>query len=444
MGRSASVMVVAIVLAVAALAASASSARAHGRLPESAQIVFHPTDPDTVIVRTTFGLLLTRDGGDTWRWMCPVALQLRATEDATVAIMDSGAFVIATFGGFERSVGGCVWSYPDPALQDSIVIDLAKHPVDPASLLVVTSNGGVPNQVLRSTDDGLTFTPLGTPIDRILFETISVAPSDPMRVYLSGIATDMTPREAYVLRSTDGGESFESLPFTLETTDRSIFLLDIDPVVPDRVLLQVWSTDADDRIVLSENGGSTWTEVLRMPDVVGFARSPDGSTIWAGGLTAGLWRSMDGGRTFAQINPTIRVGGLAAREGELWVWGLQAANGFAVGKSTDGGMTFEAVMTYGDIGGILECDATSQVGMTCPAWWPDLQRDLGLYDGGVPTDGAMPDIDGPTGSEPAPPPAPDGCSCRAGALPGRSASGAAAIAIAALALMALLAASRRR
>lgn len=70
---------------VAALAASflrlSPDARANGRFPEANHVFVSATDPQRVLLRVTFGLLVSIDGGKRWGWVCEQALGVRGIED---------------------------------------------------------------------------------------------------------------------------------------------------------------------------------------------------------------------------------------------------------------------------------------------------------------------------------------------------------------------------
>ena len=374
---------------VASAAAAPRSAAAHGRFPAIGQIAFHPSDPDTLVARATFGLLVSRDGGGTWRWICTTVTGARLTEDPTIAVTPDGSMVAALFDGLSRGTSdGCSWSFPDADLTDVVVIDQAQLPGTPETLLAVTSSGGADNLVYRSTDQGVTWDPTGDPIEPILFEAIAVAPSDPMRVYLSGSyppARD-TPRMPFVHRSNDGGATWERLAFAdFDETDRNIYVLGVDPANPDHLLMRVKS-EGDDRLVRSTDAGTTWSVAATIPDVDAFAWSEDGSMVWIGGDSGtGLYRSDDRGATFTQIDAELEVTCLASRGSELWACGNNYTDGFAIGLSTDGGDTFEKRLLYAEIPGMVECAPDSATTTMCTPELPDLIFDLGLpLDAGVP------------------------------------------------------------
>jgi MYXO-CTERM domain-containing protein len=96
---------------------------------------------------------------------------------------------------------------------------------------------------------------------------------------------------------------------------------------------------------------------------------------------------------------------------------------FALGRSTDLGVTVDPLWTFQDSVNDVGCAACTQVGDECPAYWPDVEFDLGLSTAtdALPADpdaasscvdGALPDA-GMDGGRGAPPSA--SCGCRAGA-----------------------------
>jgi MYXO-CTERM domain-containing protein len=394
----------------------ARPARAHGRFPQTGLIAFHPTDPSTILVRATFGLLVTHDDGETWRYVCLEALGARATEDPKVLLASDGAIVAAVFDGLSLGTDdGCAWVFPTPALTETVVIDAVRGSDTASSFFALTSNGSGDNGLYRSADDGRSFTATNAAIDPILFETVRVAPSDPMRIYLSGAyppsATE--PRRPFIYRSLDGGATFESFAFTdFGTGDRNVYLLGVDPRDPARLLAHVRS-DATDRVLESTDGGETFSPLLEVNDVDAFAWSDDGNTVYVGGrIETGLYRSDDGGETFANVRSDVSIGCASLRGTELFVCAENYDDGFAIGKSTDMGATFETILAFSEITGPVECTAGSTTPMVCATAFADLVRDLGLdIDAGVPPsdagilDGGV-SLDG--GVEP---PDPGGCSC---------------------------------
>jgi hypothetical protein len=448
-----------------ALLVAASPARANGRFPQSNQIVFHPRDTRVISARTTFGLLVTRDGGATWSWVCEEALAFRPTEDPPILRMGDGSTLVSLFAGLHRGTpDDCSFTEPDATLGAAVVIDNCLDPSNVDRAYALTSSGGRENQPWRTDDDGQTWTPVGAPFEApLLFETIEVAPSDSTRLYLTGAIppTSTLPRQPFVFRSTDGGLNWERYPFALEASDtqrdKNIFVSAIDPVDPDRLYLRV-SGDPDDRLLVSDDGGQSFREALRQPLLRGFARSDDGTTVYAGSDVRGLFRSDDRGETFAPVTGGIeRVNCLAVRGDELWACGNDYVDGFTLGRSRDRGASFEPVLRFKFIAGVPECDADAPVTALCGPRYPELRAmfdptgdvDAGVAgDGGAATDAGAVDAGRmggrDAGARDAGPPAPKkdgGCAVVAR---GSDGSEAFAAGIAALLLLRVRARTRRR
>lgn len=443
---------------------------AHGRFPELLALSFHPTDPEQFLVTTSFGLLLTEDGGDTFDWVCRSALHVSVTENPTFEMMGDDSLVGAIFDGVVRSGdGGCGWSFPDAALQEFVVIHQDRHPTLAASTFVVSSAGGRDNSVFRSDDNGLSFRPTSDPIEVdptgvsvFLFERIRVAPGDADRLYLSGAypPTRDLPRRTIVHASPDGGATWQRWPFELGAGEHNIFALGVDPTDADRLFMHVLHSrdfpDTPDRVVRSDDGGQTFEDLLSVPDATSFAISADGQTVWVGakrrsvpsipGFDAGmstvedglhgLWRSTDGGDTFEHIDAELSVTCLETRGDELWACVDEFRDGYSLGVSTDAGDTFRQVFSLFDIRGLVPCEASADVPSACAMEASDLARDLMLDFG---TD-AGPDAGDAGATDAGTTPGGSGCGCRVAEAPGGGDGHVAA----ALGLAALAVRRRRR
>lgn len=423
-------------LLCALLLAAPSVVHAHGRPPLVGDLRFHPTDPDTVVARATWGLVLSRDGGERWEWICAAVTGADPTrEDPAILVVSDGSILVGTFDGLSKSSPDrCGWTRPEPALDDVFVISLDARPAEPDTVYAIETSGTAPDRLHRSEDGGETFEPVGAPVEGILLERVRVAPSDPTRIYLSGADPSGASgdREAYVLRSEDAGARFERTRVALEDGERNVHLLAVDPSDADRLLVRVTrriTDEREERLLLSEDGGRSFEAVWRAREITDAAFAPDGATAWASANRGGLARSDDGGRSFDAVAPGHTTC-VEAREGEIWTCADALIDGYALGRSRDGGDAIEEMLYFQEIHRLPSCGACTSVGYVCPEWFPDLAYDLrldagtGIPEGGVtgtPRDaapppecveGGVPAMDGGVGMD-AGPGGGEGCGCRA-------------------------------
>jgi photosystem II stability/assembly factor-like uncharacterized protein len=120
----------------------------------------------------------------------------------------SGAFFARTASGLARSDdGGATWRSvdlpPRGRFQSRTVV--AVDPADHTILFAAGEQG-----VYRSTDDGTTWTPLALPADTgTSVRAIAISPADRSLVYVSRASDDNTATTLWLLRSGDGGDTWE-------------------------------------------------------------------------------------------------------------------------------------------------------------------------------------------------------------------------------------------
>lgn len=391
-------------LLVASLASAPSNARAHGRLPSLTAISFDPSDATHIVVRGTWALLTTHDGARTFTWTCASAVGFdRAIEDPPIVLFGSGRSIAGTFNGLSRSdPAGCNYGpVADASVGGLFIIDIERDPMSPRAAWIAASPGAQANAILHTPDEGGTFEIRGTFPMGVLLERVVPSPSDPMRVYASGVvlATATTPRHAYVWRSIDGARTFAMTELSLidvartDYGERNVHVDAVDPTNPDVVYAHTVrrTTDTmDERLFRSNDGGATFVQVAAMPTIAGVVVSEDGLHVWTGSALGGFYRSDDGGLTFTAIDPMLPVRCLAYRPGELWLCVDDATWSYALGRSTDLGATIEPLWTFSDSVDDVGCPACTQVGDVCPGFWPDVEFDLGLP---TATDALPPDPD---------------------------------------------------
>lgn len=353
----------------------ATDAHANGRFPGANHLVFGPADPSLVAVRTTFGALVSRDAGATFRWVCEEAVGYAGQQDPAIALFADGTLATAALeGAFVSHDGGC--SHQRLTADTSVDFTVARADATRGLLLTSTFVKGVHEaRLLRSTDSGHSFTPLSMFDASFYPDTVDYAPSAIDRVYVSGTFSDGTKLQGAVDRSDDGGVSWKRQVFDLGG-DSGVFIAAVDPQSPDRVYVRTTGKTAD-RLLVSDDGGATFsTRASAEGGLLGFALSPDGAEVAIGGPSIGVRVASRADLAFSQAN-AVPVSCLAWGTDGLWACGAGAD--FALGRSTDGGATFAPVLSSlaAICGPLLDCPAESGFDATCGPRWAATAANFG-------------------------------------------------------------------
>jgi hypothetical protein len=368
----------------ACAALSEERAAANGRYPASTQVVFSD-DEDLIVVRATYGLLISRDRGATWRWVCESALGVPSVsvEDPSVALTASDALVVGLVEGLEVSQDsaggahdlGCSFACVAGPLAGLAVADIAVAP--PSTVLALSStyvwgdagNASLDTRIWETADDGAHWTQRGGAFDpAVSVTTLDVASSDPERLYVSGTRGFGSVRTASLFVSTDGGASWTERPLPFDpSTEVSVFIGAVDPHNADRVYVR--SSGASRLFVTSDAGRSFQVPLAMTGQMLGFAVAADGGKVYAGSLEDGLLVATggdaSGGLSFHKAS-SIHVQCLATRGSELWACSDEAG-GFSVGVSVDDGVQFAARLRSGDLPSPVACAPDPQGPFACGA-----------------------------------------------------------------------------
>jgi photosystem II stability/assembly factor-like uncharacterized protein len=403
----------AIAAAVTFLAVRPASA--NGRFPASNQIIFSPTNENIIVGRATWAVLPSTDNGKTWGYLCEDTLALPGAasfEDPEIGLTANNAIIaglsVPTPGLDVSNDLGCNWNCIGGPLANQQIADVVVRPDLPHQVLAVTgtsntiADGATASQVYQSTDDGATWTALGSPLDpTVTVATIDVVNGDPNRIYVSGTRAYNTARTASLFVSMDAGTTWVEHQVTQFNppipcvdgagtqcpSEDSLFIAAVDPTDPDRVYLRSnglagTGTPGNSRLYVTTDGGQTFqvaksftlptqqsSDFIVIGEMLGFALTPDGSTVYIGTIETGLWKASKTDLAFTQVNPKIQVQCLAARQtsagAELWACSPEIS-GFVIGKSTNGGVSFTAMMPrVTSTNGLIACSPNGSTSSAC-------------------------------------------------------------------------------
>ncbi len=352
--------------------ALAASAWAHGTPPQALLVRQRPGDANELLVGTTFGGLISRDGAKTWHLVCEEAIGYGQTQRPAWWLSPSGATFVASFDGvFVSRDGDCTWAALPTFAQGATDLEgLA------GTVVAVTGTYGIVNAVYRSTDDGLSFAPTpGTDLDAGFYSTVRFAPSNPQRVYAGEWWFDPYASRLHV--SDDGAQSFTTVDHSTDLPATGAFyVLAVHPTHPDVLLAEVTSpsTPSTSYLLLSENAGQTFSQVASQADFAfnSAAFSADGQRAWAAAGNQ-LFGSTDSAHTFTSLASPQQNACVSAYGSTLYACGKQEVDGWEVGQGSTQTAGFSPALIWQQIDGPLDCGADSHLKQVCDPVWPVIQ-----------------------------------------------------------------------
>ena len=311
----------------------------------------------------------------------------RALLLGTVVILSAAAPVAAQAPVLDSTtLAGLRWRPIGPANMMGRVTDVEGIPFPSRTFYFASVAGGI----YKTTNGGVTFRDVfaGASNRVISMGDLAIAPSDTNQVWAGTGEEDsrnsISPGGG-IFRSTDGGGSWQFMG--LKETEH-IGRIVVHPTDPGTVwvaaLGAAWRTNPERGLYKTTDGGRTWRKVLSVPgresiagavDVAIHPRDPN--TLYAatwerlrqpykfhsGGPGSGLWKSTDGGETWARVTgggfPTTtlgRIGIAVAPSNPDYVYLMVEADSLRGGarpaghrqellnglyRSTDGGRTWE-------------------------------------------------------------------------------------------------------
>jgi hypothetical protein len=413
-------------------------ARANGRFPQAQHLVAGPgRTAEIVVVRATFGLVASDDGGRRFRLLCEDFFEFLDGYDPAVELGGDGSLLVGLPDGLISTRDWCTTTRRDE-LRGQSVVDLARDPSGRVVLAALVSRDAVPvARVARSTDGGQRFDVPRDGLVGVRLDTVEIAPSQGLRVYATGRAGEAATPVVY--RSDDGGARWRETALTVPGA-AGLYVSAVHPSRPEVLWIRVARDAVDgglsgggDVLLRSDDGGETAREVGRTAGPMrGFALRDDGEAVWMGGPDArdGVLRSVAGG-AFVRVSDRPAEC-LRYHAGTLWACQRFVPGGVMLARSDDGGDRFEDALTFAGIEAPpARCPAGSIMRAVCPSRYTQVRALVApATDAGVRDAGAL-------DAGPLQPPPPGSCRCHA-ASPRRA--GASTL----LGMFALLGGLRRR
>jgi hypothetical protein len=385
-----------------------------------------------VVVGTSFGMIVSHDGGGTWHWFCPNAVHYGGQYAPDYQITSNGVYA-TSFDGLIAMSDGC--SFGATGFGTTFFSRLAQGSDGALYAAAADASDG---KIYKSTNGGASFPSSAAPgVAGDWWDSIIVAPSNAQRVYLSGYrlvlrctagsgnagATctgnqDCTnngncepQKDQLLFASSDGAASFSPLATTaFATTMNSVLdVVAVDAADADRVYAMVTMVNATNGSDLyrSDNAGGTWTKILTTTDNrMSVVARANGQLVaaWQSGIAR---VSTDHGDTWTPIGCDVHINCLAENAaGELWACTHNYADfvsipsdGFGLMKTTDL-VEWSGVLSFADIGGPASCAAGTVEHDMCAGQWPTLVADF-LQFQVTPNHCAMPPDGSPDGATPA-------------------------------------------
>jgi hypothetical protein len=359
-----------------AVALAAAGARADGAFPDSMQVLLPPDQSQQLILSTNFGLVISVDDGASWRFVCELAVGAGANLYQLGPLPTNALFAVSQAQGLSVSRDvGCHWSVAGGSLAGARALDAFPDPTDAKHVLALATlsfdGGNGRSALLESHDGGQSFgAPLFVGPAGGLLTGVEIARASPQTIYLTGFTADIDPKttRAFLVRSTDGGASFQTFDESPFLSTQTLRIAAVDPSDATKLYLRVLGSNGDS-LALSTDGGVSLAMTLALPTAMSaFLRRSDG-TLLVGTRNADLFVSSDGGTTFSPLVGAPHLRGLAERAGTLYAAADSLLDGFALAASDDGGSHWTPVLRFPQIQGPLEC---GNIATECAADWQRL------------------------------------------------------------------------
>ena len=347
---------------VLVLVLGVGAARADGAFPDSLSIVLPADRPHRLSLATNFGLISSDDDGDTWSWVCEGPLTNCSTLYSVSAAPADRLYALSADSLVFSDDDACDWTVAGGDVSAGGVVDAFPFAQDAQRVLAVVSPNGVGTQtnytVVASHDGGKTFDAVVYTATGSDFVTgVEVSRTDASTIYVT-LASGASFSPALAITN-DAGAHWRSVDLSATLgASSSIRLVAVDRTNPGRVFLRVAQDAGEGLAVFDAATGAVAVPVMFPAGLMtGFVQTAEGPLLAAGrvGGDGPIHRSLDDGATWLPVTSTLHVRAFAERDGKVYAAADNTADGYALGVSTDLGVTFAPLMRLDQVGSIAAC-----------------------------------------------------------------------------------------
>lgn len=394
----------------------AGDAAAHAP-PLGARVLLDGTERDAVIV-TNRGLVFRNHATGAARLLCNEALLVNTSELPKLFVRGDGGLLVATSRGLRSTRDdGCTWTDVG-GMANANISALASAPDAPRTVYVARYDGEAAG-VLVSEDEGASWSRLRVTGEEEYVHSL-VAPRAG-QIHATVTHYGSQPPEHTLESSRDGGRQWSSVLLPLSSAEYAAVAGAADPTHPARLALYTVANSPGldpGRVLVSSEEGDGFELALELPEVRAVSYDASGR-LWVAARD-GLYRSSAAG-DFQRVSAGTELGCVDFAGDELLVCGHYAGIDPAaarpgVGRSRDGGLSFEALLDFSLVDAPVVCDRGSPTAQLCAQPWQDWQAELLQLEAGVdPYDGGgqwqlppqtpvVPELMSPTAQPPQPAP----------------------------------------
>lgn len=321
-----------------------------------------PGAPHTLYAAFASGLSKTTDGGGTWR---DANESLRASAFGHEPGFDPSSpatwFVVGVSNGIFKTTDGGTTTLP---VNGGLAVSVnGTAVVDPADPQIVLAGGSTKEYLtgesymflVRSSDGGATWKPIPNTLYPVDFQYRGLQP-------WGFVAVPTTPTTFYVsappegvYKSTDAGLTFSPVNTGLPVSGGGLNFFNLDAADPTGTVLYL--AGAANGVFKTTDGGATWatagTGIPAGTTVRHVAVRPSVAARVFAATLSGLYRSTDSGSTWGALTSGIPAGAVqhvwvdSTSPSIVYATGTDTVTGVWIRKSTDGGDTWYAVTTAG-------------------------------------------------------------------------------------------------